>query len=340
MNRAQSNHSDDRKTCSNEMEMLVEWVSAQFGGATVKISQHANIRSNSRIYTACICSEEPFRVAIKRCLVPGTNIPDCDGVTEQYLALKKAAKTSAKPEKSFRVPEAICLFPEQGIYVMSWADGESLTKKLGRPDALFSGKTWFKQVGTWLGNFHLAGPLHEHVVNTEDRITVVRDLARCPIPHPPFKRAIQTAIETEKEFISAKAHASWLHGDCKTDNFILNKDEVFGIDLALKYENSIEYDLAQFLNNLYLLAASPRRFYLKPFLNTFERAFSEGYGASGIKVSNRYLTWLRLTLALSLWEERVLNSPPGIRTFFLNTIFTSLANHLVSSLVQRSRNHR
>lgn len=322
-------------------EALAELVSANLGGNTIGIKNRISTRSNSIVYEGWIGTDQPLPVAIKRCFVPGTNELDTEGASEQFLALKRLSDACGRnTPKLFRVPDPICIIPDYAIYVMGWAIGESLTNKLGALRAVWDAKIWFEQVGTWMGYFHSAGPLQERIIDSSDRIEAINDLNHSLISQQSFVRALKSAKDVSNDYLKTRSKTSWLHGDCKTDNFILGCNDVFGIDVSLKHENSVEYDVGQFLNNLYLRLSSPRWIYLKPFLNQYEKAFKDGYRSAGIEFSDRYLAWIRLTLALSLWDDRLGRSEPSLRNRVLNAMFSSLADHLVDSLKNHNKSSR
>ena len=121
---------------------------------------------------------------------------------------------------------------------------------------------------------------------------------------------------------------TWLHGDCKADNFILTGQGIYGIDISLCDENPVEYDLAMFLNNLGLLLSGPQYIHVRAMQSRFEQAFWQGYRLLGPPVSQVYLDWTRLNFLLSQWHTMLNGQRPRINTWILNCMFSNLTTRL------------
>jgi tRNA A-37 threonylcarbamoyl transferase component Bud32 len=309
-----------------------EDLSRHFGGVAVQVDGPISVRDNSEIFHAVIETGTPLEAAIKYCLIPHTTVPDDSAATEQFVALELVHNAFASRDGRFRVPTPLHLAPATASYAMGWVDGESLTRKLQRPAVFMEGPDWFEAVGAWLGNFHSAGPCRRQFVCLDERLSALEDLRLFPVPDPSFARAIQTLQKTAPQLKGIEVEASWLHGDCKTDNFFLSGENVYGIDISLRYENPVEYDLAQFLNNLDLLLGSPQYPHLSLLRSRLEKAFWRGYRSTGPAVSHTCLDWLRLNFLLSLWRGRLEGRRRSIRKWLLNRMFGKLAARLSGKL--------
>jgi Ser/Thr protein kinase RdoA (MazF antagonist) len=148
--------------------------------------------------------------------------------------------------------------------------------------------------------------------------------------HPSFERGIHLLRSSVAS--SKPAQISWLHGDCKTDNFMLSRGRVYGIDIHVEHENAIEHDLAQFLNNVALQTLRLRFRHLKPIAPALTDAFMSGYRSAGPEVSARLLHWIRLWSAISYWHSSVAEHRPAWATrWVLNRMFSALVGELIAA---------
>lgn len=291
-----------------------------------------SVRDNSEVFRAVIDAVIPIEVAVKRCFIPQTTNPDESAAKEQFLALERVNRALENGNRLFRVPTPICLAQEQAAYAMSWVEGRSLTNKLRRPSVYSSGTRWLEDVGAWMGTFHKAGPVRSQLVNLDDRLAVIEELCLSSLPDKSFGNAITVLKKTSPALGNVEAEVSWLHGDCKTDNFILDGKAVYGIDISLNYANPVEYDLAQFLNNLDLLLSSPQNLHLAGMQAKLEKAFWLGYQSTGPTVSHTYLDWLRVNFLVSFWHNMLQGRKSTIRTWILNRMFKRLVDRLTAKL--------
>lgn len=314
-------------------ESLTRALSACFEDAAVHLRSPVSVRNNSEVFRALVASPVPFEVAVKVCLVARTVNADASVARDQFEALKRVNAALDKQGTRYCVPRPLCLVVQSGAFAMTWADGESLTQKLAKPAAIFQGTPWFEEAGAWLGNFHKAGPLRQHRVDLEDRISALREVSATALPGALFAQAILKLEKHAQGLNGVDVNASWLHGDCKTDNIFLGANRVYGIDISLTYENPVEYDLAQFLNNLGLLLSSPRYIYLWGMQSQFEAAFLRGYSREGPPVSVAYLAWLRLNFLVCFWHAQTTGQKQSLRHRALSHVFARAVRRLYSRLV-------
>lgn len=222
---------------------------------------------------------------------------------------------------------------ELATFAMSWVNGESLTRKLHSAAIFTNGPKWFMDIGAWLGNFHMAGPVGRTVVRLDDRIDILDELRQEHPDNTVFADAFLLLQRTASGIAGTEASTSWLHGDCKTDNFFLSGENVYGIDISLSYESTIEYDLAQFLNNLELILSAPQYLHLRWARSRLEKAFWRGYRQTGPSVSDAYLNWVRLDFALTLWDKQLTGRRRSIRSWMIDRMFSKLIARLSGNLV-------
>lgn len=299
-----------------------------FLSAAMALDAPISARDNSNIYHARIHAPVPFDAAVKQCLVPQTQIPDALAAREQYAALERVHNAFENLDSRYRVPTPLHFSQALAAFAMSWVEGESLSKRLRSPVALLEGHGWLRDVGAWLGNFHHAGPYRSQPIGLDERRIDVGLYPACEIPEKLFSHAVQVLNASIPMLKNLEVAVTWLHGDCKADNFILTGKGIYGIDISLCDENPVEYDLAMFFNNLDLLLSGPQYIHIRAMQSRFEQAFWQGYRQFGPPVSQRYLDWTRLNFLLSQWHTMLSGERPRINTWILNCMYSNSAAHL------------
>lgn len=312
------------KLPSSAIDRLRKALSDHFSGALVQLDYPISVRDNSEIFHAVIGTVVPLEVAVKYCVHPKASSPDESAAKEQFFALERVAGAFLNRNDRYRVPTPLCLLPELATLGMSWIDGESLSIKMRRPAVFFEGSSWFEEVGAWLGNFHSAGPLRRRLVNLDERLAVAEGWYASPLKDKCFAKAILILHETASSLKHIEVETSWLHGDCKADNFILCGRDTYGMDISLRHENAVEYDLAQFWNNLDLLLANPKYLLARSMRSRLSEGFWRGYRSTGPSISQSYLNWLRLNFSLSFWHDMVNGQRQYPRSWILNRMFSKL----------------
>ena len=323
---------DKTQGVDSPIERARKAVSNHYSGVNIEIDGPVSVRDSSQIFHATINTANPFQAAIKLCLVPQTKTPDESAAMEQFAALERVNNALGNGNKRFRVPEPFCLSAELATLAMSWVEGKSLTSCLRHPSVFIKGADWFHDIGAWLGSFHKVGPLRRQQICLEERITVINNLSIFPISDRAFSEAILVLRKFAPALKGLEVEITWLHGDCKTDNFLISSNGIYGIDISLSYENPVEYDLAQFMNNLDLLLTSPQYLYLCGMKSRLEEAFWRGYHSTGPLVSDAYLNWLRLGFSLSFWHSMLKGCQPNVRTWILSRMFAKQTNNLCEKI--------
>jgi hypothetical protein len=127
---------------------------------------------------------------------------------------------------------------------------------------------------------------------------------------------------------------SWIHGDFTADNLMVAGPRTIGIDVDVRFENTVIHDLAPFLNHLELRAFHPGGWPRTLSLETLKRTFLESYGAgTGIAVP---LAWLRLCMLLQGWITARHNAASTLRARFADLSYRTVAARLVRSLSPRA----
>lgn len=322
-------------TCADTSLMAMKnALSVHFSSTAMEFDAPVSARDNSNIYHATIHAPVPFDAAVKQCLVPQTNIPDALAAQEQYAALERVHAAFENMDGRYRVPTPLHLSSALAAFAMSWVKGESLSKKLRSPVALLEGQAWLRDAGAWLGHFHNVGPRRRQPIGEDERLTDAGNYATSAVPEKAFFHALRVLNESTPSLKSMVIEVTWLHGDCKVDNFILTDQGIYGIDISLCDENPVEYDIAMLLNNLDLLLSGPQYIHVRAMQSRFEQAFWQGYRLFGPPVSQVYLDWTRLNFLLSQWHTMLNGHRPRINTWILNCMFSNLTTRL-SRMVDR-----
>ncbi len=320
----------------NSFEATIEQVesslSDHFRDLTLKLEAPIVVRSNSKIFRTTMNNTPSAECAVKICLVPGTQLLDEISAQAQFGALERVTHAMSEHGAPNSVPKPLYLVPALGTYVMEWVDGKSLTKKMRDPSVFLRGHDWFESAGAWLGDFHSAGPLRHQPIDLSHRMAVLDEVSGTALPGETFLKAVSLLKRTAPSLAGHDVANSWLHGDCKSDNFILTQKKIYGIDIALVHENPVEFDVAMFLNHLGRLTLHPRYLYLLPFREWFEQGFWRGYLRTGPAVSVPYLNWLRLEFLLLSWHTELHGHHRNFRSRVSNEVFLILAKRLSREL--------
>lgn len=280
----------------------------QSGSKAARVERKISVRDNSVIYLAQLSAGQTNRAAIKCCLIPGTRSFDQATARQQFDALTRVHVALQRDSGSGQVPTPLFSIDDLGAYAMSWVDGDSLSSHLRiwqDADFVISAHA---QAGRWLAKFHRSGPLRITLADFSNKIEHLGDMRRQPVRHPLFGEALDTVTAAASCMARMPVATSWLHGDCKPDNFLLASSGLIGIDISLKHENAIENDLSAFLNGLDLMLLDIRWRRAMRHAQRLRDAFLQGYSSEGAVVSLPHLSWLRLWSALTAWHAATVES--------------------------------
>jgi tRNA A-37 threonylcarbamoyl transferase component Bud32 len=313
---------------SSAVTAMKHALSDHFSRADLRLGELFSVRENSNIFHSRIPAPEPFDAAVKQCLVPQTNVLDPISAKEQYDALERIHRAFEGQDERYSVPTPLHFSPALAAFAMSWVDGESLSAKLRSPLALIEGPCWLREVGAWLAHFHTAGPRQSLCVGSDPRLLDAGNYPVGTAQEKAFSNAVRVLEKATPLLKGLQVEMTWLHGDCKADNFILKGATVYGIDISLCDENPVEYDIAMFLNNLDMLLAGPQYIHVRALQSRFENAFWQGYRPLGPTVSQAYLDWTRLNFLLHQWHGMYSARRPRLNAWVLNRIYASLTANL------------
>ncbi|MEK7792171.1 MAG: phosphotransferase [Pseudomonadota bacterium] len=302
-------------------------ITEKFPDISILLIDLVFIRNNSLLFRIELNTNPPKILAVKCCISLSTNQPDSIFAQEQYLALKQVEQALGKC--IYQVPEPLFLDKRHGILVMNWINGETLTEKLLKFQTGLRAQSLVYSAGSWVGMFHRVGPLEDGIFDLEHKIETIKELQAQPLADELFREAGELLHQSAIMLHNHRIKSSWIHGDCKADNFIIHKTIVYGLDFNLRYQNAIEYDIAQFLNNLELLSLNPKNFHLRWQRKELCKNFVQGYHQAKIPISPQCIAWIRLYLLFSLWHTTLSTSKSTLKTWVLKKLFQTLISELI-----------
>jgi aminoglycoside phosphotransferase (APT) family kinase protein len=261
-------------------------------------------RDNSRIYRARCTSRV---VAIKECFNPGTRTPDPAAAEREFAALTTlSAAMSAIGERPI-APLPLTLCREHAAYTMTWVSGKPMTELLlahstDRGKAAALGEA----AGGWLKSFHALRPLPAHRNDFVEKIGSIAAILDEGVASDPLLRSAGRALIGCAEGASVQTMpASWIHGDMKSDNLLMDGTAVTGLDVHLIHENTVIHDLVPFLNHLALLHWSPRGLWRGEELKRVASGFLQAYSSEtvGWRLPIAWLRAYRLLQVLASARE-------------------------------------
>lgn len=312
-------------------QQLQDALTSAFPNRNLVVLKLISSRENSCVFLATTGTGLGERVAIKCCYQTGTSFPDEATATQQYLALVAVYRAfQAKGMDVLCVAEPVFFDRTLATYGMSWVEGQSLTECMRHCYSRKRVAASFELAGRWLGRFHGLGLIRCGSPNISAQVRHLEVMQEDPVKHVCFLEGASLLRSKGFALLSGVANMSWLHGDCKTDNFMFAGRDVFGIDVALAHENAVEMDLAMFLNDLDLRLLAPGFIHLAPLQADLRTAFLKGYGALGPSVELAFLQRLRLWFALTLWHSSIVEQQPRrLKRWYVNWVFSRLVRHLV-----------
>lgn len=295
---------------------------------------------NSNIYYA-ECSAYPVPVAIKQCFRPGRTGLAGNEARLQFDALRKISARMAKDSR-FIVPTPFDLIEDSGLVITEWISGPPLTGLLTDPRTPFAEKlNCVERAGRWLRNMHAERMLSPGPVPVDEKLDQLTAIMAESSRHLYFAKTMGKAMNALAAVATSVREGdlprSWLHGDYKPDNVLIASDRTVGIDLALKFENCVVFDLAHFLNHLSFTCYRPNGLHLLPREPRLLAAFLNGYGNESLRAQPLALAWVRLHGVVRLWRSRTGTTPSTARAYYISWCFQRVAARLARELLRAAR---
>lgn len=184
----------------------------------------------------------------------------------------------------------------RGIVVTRLAPGQDLTHYLRTLDAA-SAEAACRSSGVWLKKLH-ESDVHEQrkCLGTEDKISFLADTYGTDLhADPTTEGAYELFAQCGSQLDVEPVFAVRQHGDFKPENLLCDGTRYIGLDIRWRTIGAAVYDLAPFLNHLWLGGRVARRHRTRRIYEPLESAFLSGYGDVG---DLRVLRWAQLYFAL------------------------------------------
>lgn len=268
-------------------------------------------------------------VAIKVCLDPETGLASPSIALEQYKALERVWRIWDEAGE-FRCVRPYALFQDHAALAVQWVAGRSLTGVL--QDFRTSSaerRHRVRQAGGWLCRFHEAGGRGSVKIDAADRQDALMALVGGHAGRSrAFRKGIDALSRTASTVSRCVVRCSWVHGDFKADNVMIANSDAYGIDIRLRHENAIVYDIGSFLNHLELMCIDPRCPWLMNSWRQLGSEFLAGYFGRDPRPDEQAIAWVRLYQLLHLWSAVSVAGRNSARRILLQMTFKGVARRL------------
>jgi hypothetical protein len=182
-----------------------------------------------------------------------------------------------------------------GIVITRLAPGDDLIHYVRGADPDGAQVAWHS-AGVWLKKLHQSDPQHrKRPLEAADKISTLAERYGSVLHADTETAAAYELFVREGSNVDAPAvDAVRQHGDFKPDNMLCDGAKYIGLDIRWRCIGAAVYDLAPFLNHLWLdlgMAGSRKR----QLYDAAESAFLSGYDGA---VDMRTLRWVQLYFAL------------------------------------------
>lgn len=156
----------------------------------------------------------------------------------------------------------------------------------------------FRRAGQWLRRLHDAGcePGPARTLGTAEKLDDLERTYGHLLRTPGVRAAHALLVHTAAKLERLPLRAVRLHGDCKPENMLCNAARCVGLDIHWQITAAPVYDLAPFLDHLWLARLGGCGARARARHHTAESAFLTGYGAGGDPSA---LCWAQLYFALT-----------------------------------------
>lgn len=258
--------------------------------------QPSNIRTESSIHWLR-CAQCGTQVVAKISLDNG--LPDASA--ERLRAeceLLRELQSMLTADEHHGVLEPLAYFTAEGHGIMltrrfHGADLAMFLRRANRGDACQASHA----AGAWLRTLHTAGGERgRQTLGTQEKLEDLFGTYGDVLPQSGTIGAACRALRAHAERVErVVAVPVRIHGDFKPQNLLISPTRMVGLDIHWQSTGPAVYDLAPFLNHLWLLARPRPLAPLWRDRNVVAAAFLDGYGTAP---DMRSLRWVRLYFAL------------------------------------------
>jgi Ser/Thr protein kinase RdoA (MazF antagonist) len=205
---------------------------------------------------------------------------------------------SALPD-SVRVVRPICLLAEYGLVVVEWIDGRSVHNYLVSPDLDINGIcAVLSATGRWLRAFHDASNAAPKRLDFSKKLKQLDELLRAA-SHGNGSIALlrwmcRRLRSSHSAFVGLELPEGRLHGDCKPENLIVERNHVVAIDVGHIYKSTTWNDVAYFLVHLEWAVLTSRQLGRIPRLRRLRGAFLDAYDDDRRPEVAPLIAWLEM----------------------------------------------
>jgi hypothetical protein len=288
---------------------------------------------NSRIYRVSSL-DLPFDGALKFCLKSRTADPDKEGAQQQFSTLKKVSDAMTADTR-YAAPYPIRFFPDDAAYLVEWVSGQNASAGLFKVDALKPDlENIMTESARWLYCFHQGNQTGAGKLDVHRKLTALEQIARHrDSGNRLFARVFDRLVSYAGAASLPELRRSWLHGDFKSDNVIMNAERIVGIDIQAKTENFVVYDIASFINHIDLNTKYLKhRTLRKNKFDLYEKFLTAYYFSRPSGNVMLSVFWARAYMLLMGWCRARQARQGALRTAFLQRQFSSSIDNALREL--------
>jgi len=272
-------------------------------------------------------------LAVKVVIDPVSGMADSAAAATQHAALERVHRAMPADPK-LRVPRPYLVDRPEGTLVLEWVGGAPMTELLlSLRTSPAAGLALMTCAGRWLRRFASAHPLPRGHLDVDEKLSALVELERSGLG---ASRGVAGAIATLRRHAGLAAalelERSWLHGDFKTDNLLVDGDSLVAIDVHARHENVAAYDVAAFLNHLDLTLCHPRAWRWRPWRRRLAREFLLAFDPGLLAHARVAYAWTALYLMVSNLREFTGRRRPSLQHVYLARCFGTLIRRMTSEL--------
>ncbi|HEX7369061.1 MAG TPA: aminoglycoside phosphotransferase family protein [Rhodanobacteraceae bacterium] len=267
-------------------------------GSWVQVGK-ADARQNSTVSKAR-CMRCDYAVAVKASrTTPDVQVARAE-LLDEHQTLQRVASTFPQDGPyGTLVPLGYMDTDTGGVMLTRWFPGVDLVSHARTLGADAAEGIW-RSAGAWLRQLHLGDPAARctQPLGTAEKVAHLLETCGAVLRSESRTRLACGVLERAGMYIDElPLPAARLHGDFKPTNMLCDGSRYIGLDIQMKSIGAVAYDLAPFLNHLWLDTRTLRSFGSGRSHHAAEAAFLEGYGCAGER-EMQALRWVQLYFAL------------------------------------------
>jgi len=271
-------------------------------------------------------------LAVKALIDPESGGPDAATALRQYDALRRVHDAMAGND-GLRVPRPFFVAPAEGVVAVEWIAGASMTETLlSRATSVDDAHALMRRAAAWLGCFARAGRVETVPLDVRNKLDAIASLDAALGGFPPARQAFAALRAHASDAGNVALETSWLHGDFKADNLLVDRDNTVGIDLHIRHRNAIVHDAAAFLNHWDLTVCDPRAWRWRKWRKELARSFLHTLDSSYLGDKRVAFAWIALHVMLGNWNEFTRRRRNSAKHLYLQFCFRSIVRRMTREL--------